>query len=84
MKTNSLHMTKTSTGSPGDVHITSLTAHSPVITTWCVPASGPLHILFPLPDCERKKKPGLPTQVQDAPFPKVILKEGWRVEGDIW
>jgi hypothetical protein len=77
-------MTNSCTGDPGDVHITSLIALSPVIATWCVPASDPLHILFPLPDCERKKKPGLPTQVQDAPFPKVMLRERWRAEGDIW
>jgi hypothetical protein len=32
------------------VHIISLTTHSPVIATWCVPASGPWHFLFPLPD----------------------------------
>jgi hypothetical protein len=44
------------------------------------PCSGPLLILFPLPDCERKKS-GLPSQVQDTPFPKVILSEGWWAGG---
>jgi hypothetical protein len=82
MKTNSLHMTKTSTGAPGDVLITSLTAHPPVITTCCVPASGPLHSLYLTG--EKKKKPGLPSQVQDAPSPQVILMEVWIDEGDIW
>jgi hypothetical protein len=33
---------------------------------------------------ERKKKPGLPSLVQDDPSPQVILREGWKAEGDIW
>jgi hypothetical protein len=37
MTTNSLHMTKSCTGAPGDIHITSLTAHSPVIAGMSLP-----------------------------------------------